>query len=163
MINLKTLFIAGVGVGMLAHAAAYAEGRTAEQELCEDEGICPPDPVPTPQPPVKYLHPALYEPFETGIAQNAAGIRANAAAIAQNAQDIASNTAGIAAALSLAAMQHNPNYEGLQTSFGVGYWDGEVGYGALIGQRLSEKVYGNFGVVGGGNEVGAVMSVTVQW
>jgi hypothetical protein len=161
MLNLKSVLIIGVGVGMLAAASAYGAERTHEQELCEDEGICAP--APGTQPPVKYLHPGLYEPFETGIAQNAADIRANSAAIAQNAQDIASNTAGIAAALSLAAMQHNPNYEGLQTSFGLGYWDGEVGYGALVGQRLSEKVYGNVGVVGGGSEVGAVMSVTVQW
>lgn len=159
--NLKHVMLIGVGVGMLAASCAFAEGRTHEQELCEDEGICAPDPVVT-APPVKYLHPALYEPFDTGIANNAAGIRANSAAIAQNARDIDSNTAGIAAALSLSAMQHNPNHEGPQTSFGVGYWDGEVGYGILHGQRLGERWYGNVGAVYG-DKWGAVASVTLQW
>lgn len=178
---MKKLFIAFVGVGMLAGGAAWADFECGR--IGHNRYICEGDPVDFqgPQGPAgpagpqgdvgpqgkmgapgevskKVLHP-IYEQADN----NTAAIAASRKAIAENASNIANNRKGVAASLSVAAMQHNPNYEGLQTSFGLGYWDGQVGYGALVGQRLSEKIYGNVGIVGSGNEVGAVMSVTVQW
>lgn len=145
--------------------ASHAGERTHEQELCEQEGVCNEPPV-DPGPPVIFVDGVkpVYIPVDgPGTQANSAAIEVNRAAIASQARDIANNTKGVAASLSVAAMQHNPNYEGLQTSFGLGYWDGQVGYGVLVGHRLADKVYGNVGLVGSGSEVGAVMSVTVQW
>lgn len=155
MINLKTALIVGVGVGMLAAASAY--GDTFCQSLGGDRFICEGEPFglqgpkgpagPTgPQGPIGPQGPGIDPAMLSGIQS-----------------DISSNTSGVAAALSLSALQQNPNYEGWQTSFGVGYWDGKTGYGALLGKRLTERVYGNIGIAGVSGRVGAVMSFTAQW
>lgn len=148
----------GVALLLFLSSNAWAGERTHEQELCEQEGDCG-QPVVV----VDEGKPIFVPTDGPGTQANSAGVEANRAAIASQARDIANNRQGVAASLSVAAMQHNPNYEGLQTSFGLGYWDGEVGYGVLVGHRLADRVYGNVGVVGSGGEVGAVMSVTVQW
>ncbi len=89
-------------------------------------------------------------------------IVANRNAIARNAENIANNTAGIAAAMSLAALQQNPHYDGIQTSFGLGYYDGKTGYSGLVGMKLNDRIYGNVGV-SYGTEPGAVASITISW
>ncbi|WP_170424781.1 hypothetical protein [Ruegeria arenilitoris] len=86
----------------------------------------------------------------------------NSTAPARNAENIANNTAGIAAALSLAALQQNPHYDGIQTSFGLGYYDGKTGYSGLVGMKLNDLIYGNVGV-SYGTEPGAVASITISW
>ncbi|WP_171232208.1 hypothetical protein [Ruegeria sp. HKCCA4812] len=113
-------------------AAPLAAEITHEQELCIVDGICGESERPDPKP----LHPSLYEPYETGIAENRAGLQSvrNGLAEARAQAARAANTANIALGQSVLQMDlSRDNYIG----GGLALYDGEtvgtIGYSRSIG------------------------------
>jgi hypothetical protein len=113
-------------------AAPLAAEITHEQELCIVDGICGEPERPDPKP----LHPALYEPYEAGIAENRAGLQSvrNGLAEARAEAARAANTANIALGLSVLQMDlSRDNYIGGGLAFYDGETVGTIGYSRSIG------------------------------
>lgn len=119
---------------MLSATTAIAD--RAQEEALEEMEQYEPDPVVVEQPDPKPLHPALYEPYDTGIAENRAGLQSvrNGLAEARAQAARATNTANIALGLSVLQMDlSRDNYIGGGLAFYDGETVGTIGYSRSIG------------------------------
>lgn len=118
---------------MLSATTAIAD--RAQEEALEEQ--YQPDPVVVPELPTpKPLHPALYEPYETGIAENRVGLQSvrNGLAEARAQAARATNTANIALGMSVLQMDlSRDNYIGGGLAFYDGETVGTIGYSRSIG------------------------------
>lgn len=117
-------------------SATTAIADRAQEEALEEMEQYEPDPVVVEQPDPKPLNPALYEPYETGIAENRAGLQSvrNGLAEARAQAARATNTANIALGLSVLQMDlSRDNYIGGGLAFYDGETVGTIGYSRSIG------------------------------